>query len=435
MKKIFLIPFALTLSACATSFEKANEKFMEDFSAGNYSKAGLEMQQATQDEEKGLDDMYLGGLQCGTAYLWANQPTENEQCFAGTEAVLAGNVEEGSGYVLKNYEHIMLKTYTGLSELNTSDEHAKQTFKQAYALQVQNVNENDEEITKAQEEFNEDAATLPGMPDMNSIIAAVDMEMRNQDNAVVAMKDYVNPYTTYLTALYDALNGDKTNAENYMKRVEQFAPYNTYVKSDMDAINNKKDSVWIIFENGIVGEVNKRSLAPEILKNFDIKLTIPDVFPGTPALTTLLVNTSEEQAQTQFLADMTSVVKTDLDKYKTGNIIKSVAFEVAKVAAATTAGVVTGKAVSKQSDSALGTYAGLMTASLIMSAEKPWDLRSWNSLPTEIQSARLSMPADRKVIIENQYEVEIPEDINNAIIVVRVPTAQSIPGIIVGKLN
>ena len=71
----------------------------------------------------------------------------------------------------------------------------------------------------------------------------------------------------------------------------------------------------------------------------------------------------------------------------------------------------------------------------IRSAEKPWDLRSWNSLPNEVQVARVEMPKDRTVVINQNYEVVIPDDIKNAAVFVRIPTDNAQPSIVVGKLN
>ncbi len=445
MKKIaYILPFLL--AACdGGSFKTANRQFTENFNVGAYAPAAQLMADATVTAQK-PNNIYLGGLQCGTGFLWGGVPLEREMCFAATDSVLVGDIEEDSKYEIKDYEKIMFKTYAAMGYMadgaymaGGAEEYATQMFRQAYELQTENVQQNSEEIEKLEAEFEKKAAKIPGLPDLNTIVQAVDAEMSQIPGSVIAMKDYVNPYTTYINALFDGVNGDVANAENYLSRVEQFAPYNGFVKTDAEAIISKKPQVWVFFENGTVGEIKSRSLAPEILRAYNIKLTIPDVWAGAPAVPILFVGTVDVTTQTEFLANMDSIVKTDLEKYKTRNIVSSVVFEVGKVAAATAAGV-GAHAMSKKNkkSSELWEIGGTLAVAAIMSAEKSWDLRSWTSLPNEIQVARVEMPNDRKITINQNYksyEVVIPDDIKNAAIFVRIPTVNAEPSIVVGKLN
>ena len=434
MKKIaYTLP--LLLAACGGGFEATNKQFTKNFNVGAYAPAAQLMADATVAAQE-PNNIYLGGLQCGTGFLWGGVPEAREMCFAATDSVLVGDIEEDSGYEIKDYEKIMLKTYAAMGYMADGAEYATQMFRQAYELQTENVQKNSEEIEDLEAEFEEKASKIPGLPDLNTIVQAVDAEMSQIPDSVVAMKDYVNPYTTYMNALFDGANGDKANAENYLSRVKQFAPYNGFVKTDAKALASKKQHVWVFFENGTVGEIKPRSLAPEILRAFNIQLTIPDVWAGTPAAPTLFVSTSDTTTQTEFLANMDSIVKTDLEKYKTRNIVSSVVFEVSKVAAATAAGVGAHAMAKKNEDSSdLWAIGGTLAVAAIMSAEKPWDLRSWTSLPNEVQVARVEMPKDRKIVINQNYEVAIPDDIKNAAIFVRIPTVNAAPSIVVGKLN
>lgn len=434
MKKIIYV-LPLLVAACGGGFEATNQQFTDSFNTGAYEPAAQLMADATVAAAE-PNNMYLGGLQCGTGFLWANVPQSREMCFAATDGVLMGEVEEDSDYEIKDYEKIMFKTYAAMGYMADKSEYVTQMFRQAYDLQTENVQSNSEEIEELEAEFAEKAAAVPGLPDLGTIVQAVDAEMSQIPDSVVAMKDYVNPYTTYMNAIFDGVNGDKANAENYLSRVQQFAPYNAFVKTDAKAIASKKQHVWVFFENGTVGEIKPRSLAPEILRAFNIKLTIPDVWRGAPAAPTLFVGTSDATTQTEFLANMDSVVKTDLEKYKTRNIISSVVFEVGKVAAAAAAGVGAHAMAKKNEDTSdLWAIGGTLAVAAIMSAEKPWDLRSWNSLPNEVQVARVEMPKDRTVVINQNYEVVIPDDIKNAAVFVRIPTVNAQPSIVVGKLN
>ncbi|MFQ6778118.1 MAG: hypothetical protein ACLRFI_02375 [Alphaproteobacteria bacterium] len=429
MNKVVCIFISFILAACVDGYENAHYQFIRDFENGNYQEAQNIMQQNTVDIGK---DIYLGGLQCGTATLWTTQ--QDNMCFDVAGAVLKNPEIDDSEYKMKDFEHIMLKTYVGIQELQNASANIKQTLNQAYSLQVQNVQNNDDDIYEAQQKLKEYYDSVPGLPNIDDIVHSIDAELSVQSDIVVPMKDYVNPYTTYLFALWDSLNGDKNNGYNYLKRVEKFVPDNKFIASDRNAIESGKNYVWVFFENGLVGQIKTRFLAPQILQSFDIRLSVPDVFPGSLALPEIEIKTENDNVvKTEFLASIDSVLKTDFDKYKTANIIKSVGFELAKTAAAITAGVGVGHAIRKH-DKNTGNNIGLLVGMFIMNVEKDWDLRSWDSLPSQIQIARIEMPKNRMLDI-NGITVKIQEDIRNAAVFVRIPKYGAKPGIIVGKLN
>ncbi len=446
MKKTLsvLTPVVL-LTACAGSFDDANKKFAEQFDAGQYENAAQTMALATI-ADKEPNNIYLGGLQCGNGYLWANNTNGATKCFDAVNSVLSGEVEEDSSYKIKGYEKIMAKTYEGINAIAKQDEFTQQIFNQAYELQKSNIEDSGAEIESLRKEYAESqeklqAAGISSMPSMDSIVSQLESQPENPADSVVPMKDFANPYTTWLMALYDGAAGDKSNAENGMNRVASFAPKNSFIPNDIDGLNN--GSVYVVFENGKVGPVKKRSLVPDGLQvltqplqglgiSAGIELTIPDVFPGTKALDSISVTADNKTVETEFLASVDSIVKTDMDKYKTGNIIKSVVFEVGKIAAATAAGIAAHEAAKGSPFQKIATVAAVTA---VMSVKKPWDLRSWDSIPNEIQTARVKMPADHKIVINDAFSVDIPEDVHNAIVFVRIPTANAKPGVVIGKLN
>ena len=265
---IFLITSACVLASCAGSFEQTNEKFNSSFDNGQYEQAADLMASATI-MNKEVNNFYLGGLQCGNGYLWANNPEKTEQCFAAVDSVLSGEMEEDSSYKIKNYEKIMSKTYQGINAISQQDQFTKQLFNQAYDFQKDNINDSGEEIENLREQFAKDQEKLQesgvsDMPSMDSLVAEIESQPIDPANSVVPMKDFANPYTTWLMALYDGATGDKNNANNGMKRVAEFAPENKFIKSDIQGLD--KGSVYIVFENGKVGPVKKRSLVPDSLK-------------------------------------------------------------------------------------------------------------------------------------------------------------------------
>ncbi|MDR2686064.1 MAG: hypothetical protein LBB23_04860 [Rickettsiales bacterium] len=399
---------------------------MTQFKKGEYSSAA-QIMKAGLTEQPGKED-YLYGLQCGAAYFWADKQESAQMCFAAADS-------EKGGYKPLAYERIMLKSSEGEAYLASGDAFARQSFNQAYALQQQSVDEASKQIDELEKEFKKSAKKVKGMPPLSKIVADVERDF-DKISAVKAYADFVNPYTTWLSAIYTGLNGDTTNAENYLNRVKIFAPDNKWVSSDLSAIKSDKNHIWIVLEDGMIGKRTIRNLAPSSLRKWNINVSVPDVAPGRAGVKKIQV----KGAETLLLADMTRIAKTDLSKTRRRDIIASVSFEIGKVAVAGTALIggemaAWNKAGKNEPGAAiLLSLAGRITAAAVMSADLDWETRNWGALPNTISVARIEMPKSRKLTIAEQ-EIEISDDITNAVIFVRIPTRDAKPGVIVGKLN
>lgn len=432
---------AFLLAACGGGYEARNEKFMASFKKGEYESAGkilyVEVPGLAGDDRK--KESYLGGLQCGAGFMWAGQDELAQQCFAAADQAMFDS--KMTSYDPLEFEKIMLKTYQGAAALSASDQFARQFFNQAYYLQTQSVDAAAKQIADMEKEFKKSAAKIPGMPSLDSIVAEADKEF-SQNAQVAAMSDFVNPYATWLSAIYAGLNGDMSNAENYLRRVMVFAPDNKFVATDIAALKSGQGHVWVVLEDGLVGHRTTQKLAPRALQQWKINLSIPDITKGSSAVKKLEVKSGKETATTQPLADITRIAKTDLSKFRRRDITASVIFEIAKVAAAGTAFIVAESAAHNNArKNNLGgamalSLAGRGALAVIMSQEKDWETRDWTSLPNTISVARVAMPKNRFIEISGVDEkVRIPSGAKNAIVIVRIPLQTAKPGIIIGQLN
>ena len=443
MKKF--IGFLFLLSGCVSGYDGVHKSFTNNFEKANFEVAGNEMRAATIDNKE-PNYLYLGGLQCGTAYLWADKILESEQCFEESDEVLTSKKDDKQNYEIKNYEKIMLKTYSGIDAIVSNDKYARQVFNQLYALQSENIHDSGAEIAKLRKQFEEDKSKLKkiGVDDIDDLDKiANEIYAEDVSTEIAPMKDFANPYATWLSAIFDGANGDYSNAYNYMNRVASFAPNNKYVKSDIDAI--KQGSVYVVLENGMIGNLYTRSIIPHGLQyiaqplkiygiDSGIKLTIPDMKAGKLSVEKIYVTSNDKTVETMFLASLDSVAKTELDKHKKQHILQSIAFEVNKIAL-TTGVIIATHHVRNSDGNSFGKFAAEMAILSIMAAEKNWDLRSWDSLPREIQTARVDMPKNRQIKINGGINVDIPKNAKNAIVFVRIPSPTAKPSIIVGTLN
>ncbi|MDR0319848.1 MAG: hypothetical protein LBH81_03895 [Rickettsiales bacterium] len=423
------------LAACGGNFDSRNEKYMDAFKKGDYESAAQFL--PIKDEEL-ANETWLAGLQCGAGYMWAGREEKAQQCFAAADDALGES--KSTTYDPLEFEKIMMKTYQGMSALTMHDPAARRFFNQAYYLQTQSVQAASKQIDELEQEFKKSAAKVPGMPSLSSIVKDVDSQME-RNAQVAAMSDFANPYATWLSALHSGLNGDIGNAENYIKRVMVFAPENKFVAGDIAALKSGQPHVWIVLEDGIVGRRTIHKMAPRSLRKWNINLSIPDLTAGTRAVRNLEIADGNKKVETQLLADITRIAKTDLMKTRRRDIIASVSFEVAKVAAAGTAFVVSEVAAHSHAgkNDAGGAMAfallGRAAFAVLMARDLDWETRNWGALPNTVAVARVPMPRSREIEIDGVGKVRIPAGINNAIVSVRIPLQTAKPGIIIGKLN
>ncbi len=463
-KKIPSIFMMSLLCACAGSFDKANESFTKDFNAGQYEKAATEMANTLKAENKNgkpqlKDSPYLAGLQIGTASLFSKNYTNSMKYFDIANSSV--KAKDTDGYDAKTYEKIMYNTYFSISAMNADPDNARVYINKASKAQKQAKNENKKSIEKLteknkEEEKNKESAEnfLKEMGvNFDGIIADINSASASEDTSVAlpqcktntdghrsdaeqkALADYTNIYTTWLYNLVDSSAG-KYNIDDQNFLIANLCGRNKYVYDDSDVASSNKPTVWVVFENGLVGSVESHTM--QFPNPFDLNKQITSplkikwaVLKENPApYTALKIN---NDVNTEFLASMDSIVDRNLKDMKTSYIVKSALWEIGKIAVAA-------KLCHKDDCSPLS----LAMAIGALATEYPFiETRSWTSLPKEVQMARIDMPSNRKLdmslLNENgtsQLEtVNIPDDINQAIVTVRMPTVGAKPSVIITKLK
>jgi hypothetical protein len=241
--------------------------------------------------------------------------------------------------------------------------------------------------------------------------------------------DFVNPFTTYLSALFFNLSGDYEKAGYLFKEAYGMVPDNDYVAKDLvltdDVISGKaklENFVWVIFENGL-GPIKEevRIDLPLILATSRIYYTgiaLPRLVPRNTALSCLVIHTDAGAYQTRQIADMERVIQTEFKKDFRGILARAIASAVVKAAA---------QYAVRDNDN----Y-GIATALLAVYnvATTAADVRIWSALPKDFQIARCAIPPDRKLRVAipggTSFEINIPT-CKNAIVYIKIINAGAMP--------
>ena len=457
MKKYLALFFLLLVQGCA-SYSGKKEAFHKHFNVGDFETASKIMYATKNDpkdtkaeaktseadcEQLPADYADLGrmkffiGLNSGTAALYSQNYVLSDTMFGiASDAI---DQKETDGYSPKYYEKVMLNTYRAVALLQGGDiNNAKVEFNRADSSQRQAAQENKKEINELREEA--EAKYAQNLGAAGSVLA----QQYTEFNDFEPYADFVNPYTSYMKGLFLALYGSKSDRENAildLKRVKGMSPKNKYVKADIQMAQNLANgkalppTVWVIYENGLISEVEKQHFAIPFIINDRIKLAhmaLPKLVPQAEAYPNLVVVSNKQKIATESVVDMDRVMKTEFKNRYPAEVMKAVVWMTVNLLA---------QEAAQQAFGNDNQLMGNIAALAIGAASNPVETRTWSSLPKNIQIARFSMPKNRKIQIFNNSgqplseEIKLDKKIKQALVIVRVPSVGAKPAISVTKLK
>jgi len=336
-------------------------------------------------------------------------------------------------YLGEEYDGIMINTYKALNCMALGENDlARVEFNRALDRQrrakedfAKEIAELKDELAKEEGKENSRAKQNVENPEIQELITSRYPGLHEFE----AYPDFVNPFTTYIAGVFFNLVGDPSKAVTFLKECHGMVNANTYIAEDLattekilDGQAELKDTVWLIFENGM-GPVKAESRIdlPLFVATDKVKyvgIALPMLEFREQAYSHLSVKAGDQTYATQLVADMDRVVQTEFDKDFKGILTRAIISATAKAVAQ--------YALHKQGDSSTALASVLVAA--YSYATTAADVRIWTSLPKDFQVARFPMPPGRLVIIEpaggGSFQVEIPP-CNNALIYVRIPFKQA----------
>ena len=331
------------------------------------------------------------------------------------------------------YDGIMVNTYKALDFMaQKNHDLARVELNRALERQTRAKEHFDEEIrkleTRLEKQKQKTSTDACSLANDSKVLAIVNANYPNLDQ-FQPYPDFVNPFTTYLAAIFFDLAGDYEKAGYLFKESYGMVPDNDYIAQDLmltdDVISGKarlENTVWVIFENGLgpVKEEVRLDLPLVLVTNrvYYAGIALPRLRPRYVAYPCLAVQTDTGTYQTKQVADIERVIQTEFKKDFQGILIRAIASAVVKAAA---------QASVSENDN----Y-GVATAlvALYGVATTAADVRIWSALPKDFQVARCSIPKDRKLQIAPPggafFEVNIPT-CKNAIVYIKIAHAGASP--------
>jgi uncharacterized protein len=478
--------FIVFLLGCASNIHKKNLlKFDSFYCSGKYHKA---VELTPQKELQSLSDL-LNLMQVATAMKYANQYKESCFLFDKCEEILKSQDEEIFASNVSNkiittflspsysdyrgtiYDGIMINTYKALSfwknnerdlarvEINRAIDRQRRA-KERFAVEIQKLNA---AIKKSQEECNnfnsqnnikskniitqkleavfkkkkKEAKEIE--ENLKKTFGIIDIEKNLQNpelNNIIsdnysnldefrAYKDFINPFTTYIAALFFIGDDEYSKSLDFMKETYGMTG-NSTVEHDFisieEILNNKKSNsnfVWIIFENGL-GPIKEefRVDIPIMVNNKKNKImytgiALPKLKFREPAFSHLNVKTNEEKIiQTEIITSMDRIIQTEFSKRYPMIIAQAVVSTVLKL-------------YIQQLGYQYGGLAGGYTAAIYNAATTEADIRIWSALPKEFQIGKIKTPKNGLIIIETPCGIDLSVNVmpkKNSLIYIKIPS-------------
>lgn len=370
----------------------------------------------SKTELKGKDAI-LNSLEYGTALRAREKYAESTKVLDEADKRLAANELEAKTKVSREFvtlltseadtpyrgyafDGIMVNTYKVLNFLMLSNVNdARVELNRAVQRQIDAGEINKKRIEAAQQKMDEDkdkkekATKVMESDQFKSQVSAQYSVL----DTLKAYKDYENPFTVYLDALFFMANAaaggaDVERSRKSFERVNAFVPENQYVAQDLKAMEAfltgtpVPPTTFVIFETGsaLTFKETKFEL-PTFVGNGSVPVAFPVPKLNDNYAKGLAVTAAGKTENTSLLSSMDSVIGLEVKKELPGLIRKTIMSTTSKGAL---------DYAGKQGG-VFGSLAAMAFNHLVTRA----DCRSWYMLPKEFQLCRVATPADRKIDI------------------------------------
>ena len=448
----FIFILISLLCACTSVTHRGQDDFDREFDAGNFKAAAetyTDLLRADQiaantnlakgEKSESLSLEFFPALNTGTASFIAGEPKKASKYFDLALSLIKR--EQTDGYDPKYYEKIMLNTYSGLNAWRAKNmKDARVEFNRAHQSQARAIEENKKKISELEDEI--------AAKNLESSLKEARKQLSEKPLAfkeLKAYRDFANPYTSYLSGLFLALNRDSPsdieNGINYLKRVQGMMPNNSFIKEDIkmaQAIAEGKPfapTVWVLYEGGLAPAIDKLTIELPLYfgKGFKFaSMALPQFAPQEMGLPSVMIKSDDKYISTELIANMDAIVEAELNE--------RMPWEIAKALLWMSVNLLAQEGVQQafgDNHSALG----FITSAIISQITNPVETRTWASLPKRIEIARLPMPKNGTIRLYGSKESPISETIRfnkttkYAIVYVRIPTIGAKPAVLISEFK
>ena len=414
---------ALALLSGCTTYNDQVKEVRDNYLSGRYDVAQqLTAKEVASSGESGTDAL-IWQLENATILRTAGKVPESNTAFEQARTLYTKNLDEakvrilqGGGAMLTTpanlpyygtgYDGLLIDTYQTLNAMQMGNlDQARVNITRSYLLQKEIVQANSDRIEKEKAELAKDTNVARSMQ-LNKDTSD-NTDITPFQNELKAYADYVNPFSVYLDGLYHltqaADSSDVERARKSLERASMFAPDNQTVKNDFDiasksvSLPNIPPSVYVIFETGMAPSLDQvRIDIPIIITVVSyVGISFPKLHFHPDFVSHLVLQSPETPLQkTERIVSMDAVITREFKNNFPSIMAKAVASAVTKAVAATAVNL-----AAKQADNPWVSLATQVTTAAYQLATNIADTRSWQTLPKEIQIARMNMPAGRTLSV------------------------------------
>jgi len=420
-----LLPLILVACSTLTHYPVETQDLISNYEGGRSDKA---FEQADKRSKKGLNRLaYL--LEAGMILHTQGRLEASNAEFSEAEEVMRhheekavvslskGTAQAGSIFVNEKtlpyagepFEKVLVNTFMALNYLLLYDyEGARVEIRRSFARQKEN-----ERLRQKEYERLEDEAKRRGISS-RQVFRAVDFHYQDQKEIVRRAKNlYEDAFAYYLSAIVYELNREYNDAYIDLKKAQDLRPGVPYVENDLlrmairsglsdelkENVNRpgRQPRMWDEEQEGDVLIFFGSGMAPRKTQ-IKISIPIPDVgfiplafpkyetVPNPVQYGALYDRQGHLYGRTFVLTDLEAIAIRNLDDQMTTLALKQVLRSAIKGAMAKTA-------------RDQGGWAGELAANLYNVITEQADLRCWQTLPQNMQVARVFLPSGRHELV------------------------------------
>lgn len=464
---------ALSAAACAllcscATHETESRKMRESFYAGNYAAAASEAS-SIASSKSGSGDELVWRLESGAASRWAGDAEGSAREFSRAFSLVEGfdaspevSISDEAGALMTNqsylpyraysYDRIMMGCYQALNCMSMGDmEGASVALKRVENFQADAERRNADRIEKSLKNASSysgrtvegadgdgaslyDASRAYGDVSFASSLRSVygagaaDVPKSRSQLAESLRGIYVNPFAYWLDGLFYMANAsdlsEASRAADDFRLALEMQPSNPYLAEDLRAAENFASTgrmspvTYVIFETGCAPI---RSQTRIDIPMFAATKDVPYVGVSFPVLAysqayepRLSVLSSGVFYVPQPLADMDAIITREFNSDLPVVVAKTL------LSAGTKAAIQFGiQEAARQADNSALLIAAMISGSVYQAAMNDADLRTWTTLPKAVSYSRFPTPANRKILVDSNIEVELDDALINVVCVRR----------------
>lgn len=438
---LLCLALAGVLSGCASDLLPIQQAFRQ----GNFEAAANKIRGYSDRHDGGTPQTVIALIEHGSMARMAGRFAESDAAFAAAEARMAdldrspgisagervsamARTPDRIAYEGFFYDRQFVATYRALNAMALGNlEDARQHFVRADRWQALAIFENRQRAEQLREEEAAARQRFGGFDRAASDprLASSTRDRYGDLEQYEAYAEFANPYVDMLRAVYllgvAESASDYDVARNLMRRVAGMAPENRYILEDLDLADklaqggaDRPNLVYVFFETGLAPfRAQSRMSVPVFLVSDRVQI-VPIAVPYIVFDETYARTLHAEGASTSTLASVDRIVAAEFRAQLPGLTTRMIAAAAFKV------GVQYGMNQALRRSDPLIRIAAMLAGAVWASASNEADLRTWATLPKEVQYARLATPSDGRVqltISGRSYSVPVePEGINLVVV-------------------